>query len=166
MNDLIDQLIVVIRQEEELLGEFLQCLTEQKEFIVANRVEEFDTSVIREEELIVSIRRIEEARTKLVRSIASTTGAADDELTLTRLIEINLGEASEELKNLKRTLAGLVEKIKRANRVNQYLIRRSLSLIQKNVDWLIDGGDVNTLYAADGRPRRRGMNTVLVNKVL
>jgi len=166
MSDLLSDLIMVIRQEEEVLAKFLDCLTRQKEYIIANRIAEFDETVKEEETLITRIREMEGQRMELVKTLAQTTGAAEDELTLTRLIEINLGEASEELKALKRTLAGLVGRIKKANRVNQYLIRRSLSFIQKNIDWFIDGDNVNVLYRADGKPQVKDMGNVLLNKVL
>lgn len=165
MNNLIDQLIIVIRLEEEVLEQFLDCLNRQKEHIIQNQVAEFDRTVKEEEALIGRIREMEETRMRLVKTIARDTGAAEDELTLTRLIEINLGEASEELKALKRTLAGLVERIKRANRVNQYLIRRSLSAIQRNIDWFIDGGGMNTIYLPDGTQRPPEAGNLLVNKV-
>jgi len=166
MSELVSDLILVIRQEEEVLEKFLDCLTRQKEYIVANRIAEFDDTVKEEEGLIVRIRDMEGQRMQLVKTLAHTTGAAEDELTLTRLIEINLGEASDELKNLKRTLAGLVGRIKKANRVNQYLIRRSLSFIQKNIDWFIDGGNVNVIYRSDGSRQVKELGNILVNKVL
>jgi flagellar biosynthesis/type III secretory pathway chaperone len=166
MSDLVSDLILVIRQEEEVLEKFLDCLTRQKEYIVANRIAEFDETVKEEEGLIVRIRDMEGQRMQLVKTLARTSGAAEDELTLTRLIEINLGEASDELKNLKRTLAGLVGRIKKANRVNQYLIRRSLSFIQKNIDWFIDGGNVNVIYRSDGSRQVKELGNILVNKVL
>lgn len=166
MNNLIDQLIIIIRQEEEVLTQFLDCLNEQKECIVQNKVEEFDQTVANEAALIKQIREMEEHRMSLVKSIAQSTGKAEDELTLTRLIEINLGEASDELKNLKRGLSNLVERIKKTNKVNQYLIRRSLSVIRKNIDWFIDGGELNVLYAEDGSRRVKDVGNLLVNRTL
>ncbi len=166
MNDLIEQLIDLIRREEEILERFLDCLDRQKGFIVQNKVDEFDQTVREEEELIEQIRANEEARMALVKSIATTTGSKEDELTLTRLIELNLGESSSDLKNLKRGLAGLVERIKRANRVNQYLIRRSLSFVQKNIDWFIDEGNLNVIYGRDGNQRVKDVGNLLVDKTL
>jgi len=166
MNDLISQLIGIIKREEDVLEKFLDCLNRQKEHIVRNSIEDFDLTVKEEERIIVLIREIERERMELVKSIASDAGAPDIQLTLTRLIEINLGEGSDELKNLKKTLSGLVERIKKANRVNQYLIRRSLSFIQKNIDWFIDGGVPNTIYGADGSPQSREVSNLLVDKIL
>jgi len=166
MTDLFEQLITVIRREEEVLEKFLDCLNRQKEHIVQNQVELFDDTVKEEETLISTIREMEQTRMSLVKSIANATGNAVDELTLTRLIEINLGEASEEMKSLKRTLATLVDRIKKANRVNQYLIRRSLSFIQKNIDWFIDAGNLNVIYKSDGSQQVKDPGNLLVNRVL
>ena len=82
------------------------------------------------------------------------------------MIELNLEESSDELRLLKRTLADLVEKIKKASRVNQYLIRRSLSFIQKNIDWFIDGSNLNITYQPDGSQKLKTPGNLLVNKVL
>lgn len=166
MKEHIEKLITLIRDEESVLESFLNCLNRQKEFIVQNNVEQFDETVREEEKLISHIRELEEGRINLVRSIAISAGAADDELTLTRLIELNLGENSEELKALKRTLAGLVGRIKRANRVNQYLIKRSLSFIQKNIDWFIDDGNLNVQYASDGHQKMGKAGRLLIDKTM
>jgi sulfite reductase alpha subunit-like flavoprotein len=166
MNNLVDQLILVIREEEDVLERFLECLNTQKECIVQNRIDDFDRTVKLEEELIKKVRLMESQRMTLVKSIAKSTGQSEDELTLTRLIEINLGEASEELKQLKRGLANLVDKIKKTNKVNQYLIRRSLSIVQRNIDWFIDGGELNVVYAENGQRRVKNVGNLLVNKTL
>ncbi len=166
MDDRIQNLIDLIREEEEVLSVFLSTLTEQKEFIVQNDIEKFDSTVRREEELILKIKELEEGRMAVVKSIASLAGSKEDELTLTRLIEMNLGEVSDELKALKKTLASLVDKIKRANRVNQYLIKRSLSFIQKNISWFIDDDNLNLIYAPSGLQRVSGGENVLVDRVL
>lgn len=165
MNEQIQQLIELIREEESVLEDFLDTLTRQKEYIVQNNVEAFDKTVQEEEDLINRIRRLEDGRVEVVKSIASITGSEDDGLTLTRLIEMNLGEVSVELKNLKRTLAVLVERIKRANRVNQYLIKRSLSFIQNNIGWFIDENNLNVIYSQNGEQRMGDVGNILVDKV-
>ncbi|NQT34044.1 flagellar protein FlgN [bacterium] len=166
MESKIDQLIELIKNEENALDQFLNCLTRQKEFIIRNKVDEFDETVREVEEIIGKIRDLELGRMELVKSIAATTGSADDDLTLTRLIELNLGESSTELKNLKITLSGLVDRIKKANRVNQYLIKRSLSFIQKNIDWFIDDNNLNFIYLADGKQKVKDPGNLLIDKVL
>lgn len=167
MKNLLEELIVLIRDEEKVLENFLDCLTRQKEYIVQNNVILFDETVKEEELLISRIKELEEGRINVVKSIAADAGQkAGDELTLTRLIEMNLGENSDELKSLKRTLAGLVERIKRANRINQYLIKRSLSFIQKNINWFIDDTNLNLIYSPNGQQHMGGTGRLLVDKVL
>jgi flagellar biosynthesis/type III secretory pathway chaperone len=166
MNELVDHLIALIKQEEDVLSDFLSCLSRQKEFIIQNKVDDFDLTVAEEENLIQRIHQIENGRMAIISKIASSAGSPADELTLTRLIEMNLGEMSGELKEMKKTLAGLIEQIKRANRVNQYLIKRSLSLIQKNINWFIDDNNLNVIYLPDGRQKVNEFGNLLVDKVL
>ncbi len=163
MNDLIGQLVGLIREEEEVLGQFLDCLTMQKECIVANKFDEFDETVLNQENLIRRIRALESGRIEVVSSIASLAGT-DADLTITRLIELNLGESSEELRTLKKTLAGLIERIKKANKVNQYLIQRSLSFIQRNIDMFIDETDATETYLPNGSRQQRGPSRLLIDK--
>jgi flagellar biosynthesis/type III secretory pathway chaperone len=163
MKELAERLIGLIRDEEQVLEDFLDCLTRQKEFIIQNQVEKFDLTVQEQESLITRIRELEAGRIEVVRTIALQAGSEDD-LTITRLIELNLGETSDELKSLKRTLAGLIERIKKANRVNQYLIKRSLSFIQKNIDMFIDEGDAMAIYLPNGSRRPRGASRLIVDK--
>ncbi len=166
MSEQIQRLIDLIREEEEVLEEFLGTLTRQKEFIVKNDIKSFDETVRTEEKLIARIRELEDGRVEVVKSIANLEGVNNDQLTLTRLIELNLGEMSNELKTLKRTLAALVDRIKRANRVNQYLIKRSLTFIQNNIGWFIDDDNLNIIYAPTGERRLGNGSNLLVNKVL
>ena len=166
MNEAIEKLINLIKEEETVLSTFLDCLNRQKEFIIQNRVDDFDKTVSEEEKLIDHIRELERGRMELVSEIANSAGTGDDELTLTRLIELNMGESSSELKQLKRTLAGLVERIKKANRINQYLIRRSLSFIQKGIDRFIDDNNLNVIYKPDGSQQVKEVGNLLIDKVL
>ncbi|MFH0765769.1 MAG: flagellar protein FlgN [Calditrichota bacterium] len=166
MRELVDELIELIRGEEKVLEDFLDCLSRQKESIVRNDLERFDATVQEEESLIERVRNLEEGRMKVVKRIAHTAGGQADDLTLTRLIELNLGENSEELMVLKRTLASLVDRVRRAIKVNQYLLKRSLSYIQKNVDWFIDEDNLNVIYSPRGRERMGDAGRILVDKKL
>ncbi len=163
MNDLIEKLVDLIREEEEVLGDFLDCLTLQKESIIANKFDQFDETVLSQENLIRRIRELESGRIEVVGLIARIAGT-DADLTITRLIELNLGESSEELRSLKKTLAGLIEKIKKANKVNQYLIKRSLSFIQRNIDMFIDESDTTEMYLPNGSRQQRGPSRLLIDK--
>ncbi|MBM3327138.1 MAG: flagellar protein FlgN [Calditrichaeota bacterium] len=166
MKELIDQLISLIRQEEDVLEEFLDCLAKQRECIVQNRIDEFDLTVQRQDKLITQIRTLEDGRVQVVRTIAKTAGSQDD-ITIARLIEMNLEQSSEELRGLKTTLSRLIEKIKKANRVNQYLIKRSLSFLQRNIDLFIDEGqDIGLLYLPNGERRPQRISHILVDKTL
>lgn len=165
MREVIDQLIEVIREEEKILEEFLASLNHQKECIIQNRVDEFEEAVALQDRLLEEIRQKESKRTQLIKSIAQLTGQTDD-LTLTRLVEMNLGESSEELKKLKSTLAGLIERVKKANRVNQHLLHRSLTFFQRNIDALIDEGEMGLLYLPDGKRKPRGIPHLIVDRKL
>jgi flagellar biosynthesis/type III secretory pathway chaperone len=166
MGKFIEELITLIRREEQVLKAFLNLLNLQKQYLLANEIEQFQGTVERQEALIDEIKELETKRIEKVREMAAVEGLQEDEITLTHLIEITLGDVSEELKKLKQSLSKLVEKIRRANRVNGMLIKRSLDIIQQSVGWMIDAADISSVYDPNGRSSRQAGTNVIVNKVL
>jgi len=164
MNDQIRALVGLIRREEVMLQEFLELLERQKGFLLDNESEAFETSVTRQTELLQSIRGVEQERVTVIAQIARTLKIEGEELTLTRLIETTLGEFDEELRELKRSLNRLVDRIRKANQVNAHLVHRSLDYLHKSVAWLIDSGDLSVTYTAGGEVNQRAVGAVLLNK--
>lgn len=165
MGKFIEELIELICQEEKVLKAFLKLLNMQKQHLLANEIEQFQETVQQQEALIDEIKVLEEKRIGKVKEMADSKGMREDEITLTHLIEITLGDVSEELKGLKERLSKLVEKIRRANRVNEMLIKHSLNFIQQSVGWMIDASDITRVYDPNGRTARNTGNSVMVNKV-
>ncbi len=164
MDKFIEELISMIRQEETVLKAFLNHLNQQKHYLLSDEIEEFQKTVQRQEELIEEIKRLEESRIAKVKELAASEGMSEDAITLTHLIEITLGDASEELKTLKESLSHLVEKIRRANRVNEMLVKRSLNFIQQNIGWMIDASDISQVYNPNGQTDRQTGTNIMVNK--
>jgi len=165
-NNMIASLIDVIKREEGHLHEFLDLLEDQKKMLVENRVAEFEESVQKQETLIESIRSLEKERIALVGQIAENMDVREDQVTITRLVEMSLGQVSVELKEAKKSMTQLVDKIKRANQVNQYLIKRSLNRAQRSIDLLIDEGLRDVIYESDGKARGQDRRSLMINKTL
>lgn len=165
-QELITSLVSVIKREEGLLQDFLDLLESQKQLLVQNKVEEFDQSVLQQEELIKQIKTLEGERIKLVNQIARGMKVEENELTLTRLVEMSLGQVSSELQTAKRSMSQLVERIKRANQVNQYLIKRSLNVSQRSIDLLIDENLRDVVYEQTGKLSGQDRRSMIVNKTL
>ncbi len=166
MKEIIQTLIVIIKKEEELLSEFLGHLEEQKKILLKNDVEHFEESVLHQEELIVKIKSLEQQRIEKVQSLAKGLSMKESELTLTRLVEMSLGTVSGELREVKKSITSLVERIRRVNQVNQYLIKRSMNRAQHNIDWLIDSSGLDVTYESNGQLRNRHLQSIMVNKTL
>ena len=165
-QELITNLVGVIKREEGLLRDFLDLLESQKQLLVQNKVDDFDQSVQRQEELIQEIKTLEGERIKLVNQIARGMKVEENELTLTRLVEMSLGQVSSELQTAKRSMSQLVERIKRANQVNQYLIKRSLNVSQRSIDLLIDENLRDVIYEQTGKLSGQDRRSMIVNKTL
>ncbi len=166
MDGLINELIEAIKQEELLLQDFLDLLETQKMILVKNNHEAFEETVKRQEDLIRQIHDMEERRIDMVSSLAKDLNTDESELTLTRLVELSLGQTSDELRTVKQNVAGLVDRIKRANQVNQYLIKRSLNRTQRSIDFLIDSADLDVTYQQNGVLRNKEGTAVLVNRTM
>lgn len=165
-SEMIARLVDVIKREESRLHEFLDLLEHQKKMLVENRVEEFENTVRQQEDLIELIKQLEQERIQLVNDLAKNMDVNEDELTLTRLVEMSLGQVSHELKDAKKTMTQLVERIHRANQVNQYLIKRSLNRTQRSIDFLIDEGLRDVIYEQDGKVKGQDRRSLMINKTL
>lgn len=166
MGTFIRELIEMIHKEEKVLKSFLTLLNQQKRHLLSNEIDHFRGTLQRQETLIDEIKNLETQRVAKVRQLAAAEGMREDEVTLTHLIEVTLGDLSEELRGLKDRLSQLVEKIRRANRVNQMLIKRSLNFIEQSIGWMIDSADISRVYDPNGRSARQTGTNVMVNKVL
>ncbi len=166
MDKLINTLIRIIKEEETLLTEFIKLLEEQKKLLVENDVESFEETAVRQEDLVEQIRSLENRRVEIVKEVATNTETAESEITLTRLVEMSLGNVSEELADAKKNLTNLVSRIKKMNQVNQYLIKRSLNKTQRTIDFLIDSDEQDITYESNGLIRDRNAKAVLINKTL
>ncbi len=164
MDRFIQELIELIRQEESLLTHFLDLLQRQKQYLLGNQIDLFRSTVSDQEILMEGIRNLEEKRIAKVKELAAFAGLKEEEITLTHLIEATLGDLSDELKGLKKSLSQLVERIRKMNRVNQLLIKRSLNFIQQSIGWMIDAPDITQVYDPSGRTKRQAGTSVIVNK--
>ncbi len=165
-DDLIRNLINAIKQEEDLLSQFAELLEEQKKVLVRNDVEGFEETVERQEALIVQIRQLEEARVEQVKQLAHGLGEPVSDITMTRLVELSLGQVSDELAEAKKNMSTLVNRIQRVSRVNQYLVKRSLNVAQRSIDWLIDGGESEVTYLSNGKLKDKKLRPVLINRTM
>ncbi len=165
-NEMIHALVTLIRQEEAYLEDFLGLLEQQKQLLVQNRAEDFENSVAQQEELLEKIRSLETERIQRVYSIAENLNIEEDQLTITRLVELSLGQVSDDLKQAKTSMNQLVDRIRRANQVNQYLIKRSLNVAQRSIDVLIDDNLSDVTYEKSGRIAGTDRRSLMVNKTL
>ncbi len=165
-TELIAALIDIIKREEGLLNDFLELLEEQKTLLVKNNTDSFETTVRKQEELIEQIRKLEDQRIGKVRKIARDLEIKESELTITRLVELSLGTVSSELRQHKQSMNGLVGRIRRANKVNQYLIKRSLNINHRTIDILIDENLRDVTYEKDGKLHGQDRRSLMINKTL
>jgi flagellar biosynthesis/type III secretory pathway chaperone len=165
-HEMIASLVDLIKREEGFLHDFLGLLEIQKSLLVKNQVEEFEETVRQQEELIGKIRELETERINLVQQIAHGMNIDDNKVTITRLVELSLGQVSDELKSVKKNMTQLVDRIRRANQVIQYLINRSLNRAQRSIDLLIDEGLRDVIYEQNGKIQGQDRRSLMVNKTL
>lgn len=165
-HEMIASLVDLIKREEGHLHDFLGLLETQKALLVKNKVEEFEETVRQQEALIEQIRALESERIAVVQKIATGMKIDDNKLTITRLVEMSLGQVSNELKDVKKNMTQLVDRIRRANQVNQYLIKRSLNRAQRSIDLLIDEGLRDVIYEQSGKIQGQDRRSLMVNKTL
>jgi hypothetical protein len=130
----VSQLIEVINREISCLEKFLTLLSEEQEFLVQRDVDSLRKSIEEQEKTIREERKLEEARIKLTDSLAGKLKIDEEEVNLSRLIELVEESYSTELRELQSTLASLYAKLERQRKKNEFLIKQSMKYVDKSIE--------------------------------
>ena len=140
MDELIVELVDVIRQEVATFQLLLAALEREQESLLRHEVEALGSAADEQQALIEASGRREKQRTRIVGRLSALLPETPDSLTLKRLIEHVQGPHSEQLREMRETLIGLREKIRTANRHNALLIKQSMKYVDKSLQILSGNG--------------------------
>ncbi len=144
-----DQLIEIIAREAELFESFLGLMEEQQAALRADDVQELNrvTEQLREKsaqsQLLDKERRGIIDRIKQERSI-------DGDLNASRLVELLDAEQADRLKQLRRTILDLHDRIAEVRNTNAFVLNRSREYMVKTMELLSRVNCPGGTYGHDG----------------
>lgn len=136
MASLIEELITVLRQEEEVYEKLLPVVEQKTQIIVRNDLTALQKITEQEQLAIERVTSLEHKRDEVIVNMGVVLNRNPRTLTLKKLIEL-LGRQPKEQKELSvlhDSLTALLKKLSDANLRNQSLIEQSLEMIEFNMN--------------------------------
>ncbi len=113
IDESVNDLIHLLRQEERMLLRFVGILDRQKLLLFEHRYAEFEDSVSEQEALLVQLNRVESERKRTILKIAEALHIGHEETTLNDLISSTMGQFEEEWSEARRLLHRISERLTR-----------------------------------------------------
>ena len=146
---MIDRLIETIGKEAALFEKFLDLLEQQQKMLIANDIEGLKHISETMRERTIENRLLNQQREHLVAEI-KVTNSLEGDVNVSRLLEIIDDQRADRLRDLRRTIYALHDKISETRNRNALLINRSREYVGRTMQMLaqIEGSD--GIYHATG----------------
>lgn len=148
----ISKLAGLLEYEARLLSQLLELLLRQRKLVPFGEMEDFKANLAEQERLMVELDGLEARRLTHVQALATQFNLPPEGFSLEELIKRVGPEYTSRLHCLRRELKHLVQKIIEVNQGNQYLIGRSLDLVRRNLQLLLELELINNFYGPSGKP--------------
>jgi flagellar biosynthesis/type III secretory pathway chaperone len=159
----LETLAAVLAREADLLERLLAVLSGEQDILVAGDVARVKDAVEKQIELVKEFAAAERERQALLDGL-NRDGRYGRPISMNRLIE-EAGEKAPVLRDQRKALLDVLEKIGTVNRRNGLLIRQSLSYIDRTIR-LIAGDDGSAQqYTSSGDVRAFAGNVAVDHKV-
>ena len=142
----INKLIDTINKEVLCMQNFMTLLTEEQEFLVKGDIKSLQKSVGEQERTILEAEKLERERIRQTDEVALTLKLKKDEVNLSKLVQLVEESYSVQIKELQRTLVHLYEKVERQRRKNEFLIRQSMGMVDRNMKFILGVEDSKPTY--------------------
>jgi len=147
MIDKIKVISEIINKEIELHKDLLKLLQEEQNILVNQKFENLEANLLGQLDIIEQIKIDEDKRIKAVNEISEEIGSDTEEIDVDTILEhIENENEKEQLFRSKEYLKELLRNIKRINDGNDFLIKNSLSFLEKNIKVLLKGTDKEEFY--------------------
>jgi len=165
MNTDLDALYSILGQEMALFEGLMGLLQKEKEIIVRNSLDDLHTSNNQKETILLKIRVLEETRIKIVEKISILLGKEGKELTLSGLSDVLEEPYKSRFIAFRTKMVAMVDSLREINKVNQFLVERSLQSINSFFSLLNLLGVSPQVYLPSGKMRtKEGQGGILSRK--
>jgi len=131
MAGMMDQLIDILGEQTIRYEELLGLSQEKRDVIIENDVEALQKINHLENIVVSQNQRLEKKRQAVVSDMAIVLGQKEEELTLTRLIELMEGKAEQQpLIDARDRIKTVLDELKDVNQQNGELVKNALEYIE------------------------------------
>jgi len=131
----VEQLIMTLNKEYEIYEEVLKLAKEKKRVVIDGRIKELDAITRKEQSIIFNLGKIDKVREALTINISKELRIEVFE-NVTELSQYLEGDLKDQILEVRDKLVDIVEKVKKANDLNNKLIQQSLEYIEFNKNLL------------------------------
>lgn len=131
MAGMIDQLIAILDEQTERYKEILGLAHEKRDVIIANNIEELQKITHLENLVVSQTQKLEKKRMSLISDMAIALAQNEEELTLTKIIELLQGQSEQQnLLNARDRIKAVLDELSEVNNQNGLLIQNALEYIE------------------------------------
>ena len=166
MLEQVKRLTEILEKEISLHSGLLKLLKEEQTILVDLQFENLEENLLSQFDCVEQIKIQEEGRIKLVDEIKDTAGNGNGEMNVDLILELVEDEREKEkLSYAKDRLKELLRDINKINDSNDFLIKNSLSFIEKNIKLILEGTDKEQFYGETNKKKKNVHGKVLDWKV-
>ena len=164
MRELVSTLILTLEKEEEIYSQVLELAKEKKGVLVDGKMKELEAITKKEQNFVVSLIKVEEAREKTVQALLKELNVTSVD-SISELMSLLPEDERRAVGNAKRSLQHVLKFVDIENEFNQKLIQQSLDLLELNMEVLTDYSQAGTNYQGSGSDQGKEKKSIFDVKV-
>jgi hypothetical protein len=164
MRELVATLILTLEKEQEIYEEILAISKKKKAVLIDGKMKELEQITKKEEQYVVSLIKVEEAREKAVQQLLVELNVPSVD-SISELMSHLEDEERMAVSQAKRGLQNTLKFVAVENEFNQKLIQQSLDLLEINFDLLTDVSKTGTNYQGSGSDESKEKKSLFDVKV-
>ena len=157
--DNLDKVILYLEKENSIYEKLLSISKEKKDIIIDGKINELDSIIKMEGNLIMEISKLEDEREKAVNDLAKELGCNREELSISYLCNKVVDKRVANLKKISDSIGNTLEELKEINDLNGKLIEQSLEFINFSINLVADVMEGQKVVY-EGKKEANGENNV------
>ena len=150
MEQKLDQLITVLEQTMGLYERMLSAIGEELAAATASDFERFRQAGTEKESLVFQLKKTEQCRDDLLRTIAGTLGIPFQKINISTLVSKIDSPRARHLSELGSALQDLITRVREANRETCMMVSHCLMLVKRSIGFFQHWTRLSTVYGQSG----------------
>lgn len=132
MASLVEELLKDLEEERQAYESLLSLSDKKKELIIQGKAEDLEGLTAKEEQIGSTLKNLANKRVSLLRDMAVVLGHDDEEITVTRVIELLGNQPKEQsaLTQARDLLVDTASQLQIANQQNYILLQQALDMVE------------------------------------